>query len=161
MRRIFPKVGIQQIKRHAPHGNLPDHSLYVLRRSGYGDMDFTVLSIANFFKGKMINIRLGILLLLPAVLADVLMKIPLAVKKTYPHQGKPQGGSRLEMIACKNSQAPRKNGKGFVDSELHGKIGNGPFTAIFRFISIRNRCVYPSLKKCLYTSLVIQKTGIR
>ena len=81
---ILAQIGVQQIKGNAAHGNFPDHGPDILRRPGNRNEYFMTLFITNFFQGKMVQIRVEILLKLPPVLVDALMKVSLPIKRPTP-----------------------------------------------------------------------------
>jgi hypothetical protein len=82
------------------------------------------VSVLLLDQGQVIQVGFRVGFLLPTVLVQVLAEITFTIEQPHPHQGHLEPGRRLEVITGQNAQSAGKQGQGFVNAELHGKIGH-------------------------------------
>ena len=97
--------------------------------------------------------------LLPSILIQILTKIALSIKDADPNQWKCKIGSRFQMVAGKDAESAGKYGYTFMNSILHGKIGDDPLFAVWRSAAIHRR-QHLAHKTLFHTLLVCQKAFV-
>ena len=125
---IRRQVGIDQIHRAATDVDHPDAKLHRLR----SDFDLAdnrlPIIIKHRLQREVCRIKLAVILRLPIVGVDRLLKISLAIKQANPHKPQPKITSRLGVVARQHSQATSRNRQGFVKTELCTKIRHRAFS---------------------------------
>ena len=122
--RVAVHVGVQQQQLVATDGDLPHLRPQGLPRQRDLDDDRLPGRGQRRLRGKHLRRRPQVFGVLPAVPADALPEIRLAVEEADRHQRQAQVGRALEMIARQHAQAARVDGQRFVDAELRGKISD-------------------------------------
>jgi hypothetical protein len=77
--------------------------------------------VADQVEGHIVEIVLGVVLLLVAVVVEVLLEIPVAIRQPHARQRNAQVAGALEMIARQAAQAARVERNGLVQAKLGGE----------------------------------------
>jgi hypothetical protein len=93
--------------------------------AGHADHQRVALFILLFDQGQVILVGFRVGFLLPPVFVQVLAEVAFPIEQPHTHQGHLQPRRGFEVITGQNAQSAGKKGQGFVDAELHGKIGHG------------------------------------
>ena len=117
-------VGVEQEQLVAPDRDLPDLGAQRFPRQRDLDDDRLAGRGQRRLRRQQLRGRAHVLGVLPAVAADALAEVRLAVEQADRHQRQPQVGRALEVVAREHAQAARVDGQRFVDAELRGKIGD-------------------------------------
>ena len=77
------------------------------------------------FHGKLVDIGLEVLFVLPAVAIETLAEISLAIKQAHADQRDAEIGGALDVIAGQNSKSSRIDGERFMHAKFGGEISHG------------------------------------
>ena len=117
-------VAVQQIEADAAHPHQPDLGQQL---AGAGlDLDGDRLAVrpAGGLHRQVLDLRVQVLLLLPAVAVQVLLEVALVVEQPDGHQGNPQAAGALDVVAREHAQTAGVDRHRLVDPELQREVGH-------------------------------------
>ena len=118
-------VGIEQKQIATAHSNAPD---FCADRTMTGiDLhhDRSAVFPDGRFHGKLVDIGLQVLLVLPAIAIEALAEIGLAIKQAYADEGDAEIGGALDVIPGQNSKSAGIDGQRLMHAKFGGKISHG------------------------------------
>ena len=132
VRLIRRQVGVDEINRAAADVDHPDPKLHRLGR----DLDFTndrlALVVEYRLKREIRRVELAVILRLPVVGIDRLLKVAFAVKQTDTHKTESKVAGRLGVVAGQHSQPTGCDRQSLVKAELRAEIGHRTLRQVCR-----------------------------
>ncbi len=121
---IFRKVCIEEIDNGATNPQPPSLKIYSTVTDLDGIKKSPPFVSRHEFQWKAGRIIKGIRFLLPAVGADMLLKITVSIEEADTDERNSQVACRLGVIARENAESARVNRKRFVEAKLCTEIGD-------------------------------------
>ena len=119
-------VGVEHEHRHLAHLGLPHRGLHHPARQVDGHREHAAVRGLDGQDGQAGEVVVRVDVLLEAVVVDGLPEVAGAVEQPHAHEGHPEVGGRLAVVAGQHAQAARVDAQGLVDAELHGEVGDRP-----------------------------------
>ena len=116
---VLGKVGVEQVQRRAPDIRPPDLCLEHLPV----ELHLDAYPVAQLQRHRM-RVQVREALLLPAVDAERLTEVPVAVEEADRNEGDPQVRCRLQVVTREHSEPARVLGNRLADPELRGEVGD-------------------------------------
>ena len=131
---VLRNIRIEQINGATAH----DHFPRLERHGRETDFDFAnqrlPIGAEHRLHRQIIRIQRPVIIDLPILAVDRLLKIALAVKETDAHQPDSEVTGRLQMIPRQHAETTCSNRQGFVKTELRGEIGDRIFVQEWRVL---------------------------
>ena len=126
VRLVLRQIGIDEINRAAADVDHPDPELHRLRSNLDFANDRLSLDIEHWLKREIRRVELAVILRLPVVGIDRLLKVAFAVKQAYAHEAQPKVAGRLGMVARQHPQPSGRDRQSLVKTKLRTEIGHRP-----------------------------------
>ena len=117
-------VAIQQVELHPADVHQPDLGQQLAGAGVDADGDRLAVGAQGGLHRQVLDLRVEILLVLPAVDVEMLLEIALVVEQPDGHQRHAQPAGALDVVAGKHAQAAGIDGHRLVDAELQREIGH-------------------------------------
>ena len=132
---VFRPVRIQQIDRAAAHIDPPGLEVNL----GHRDLDHAdqrlAFGVQHRLDGQVLRVKQCVVLRLPIILIDRLLKITFAVKQADADEAKAQIAGRFCVIARQDSQTSGGNRQTFMEAELGAEVGHRTRQQRWRMLS--------------------------
>ena len=123
-RRVFGDIGVQQNQGDAADLEIPDAGMQFALGEHDADLHQLTICFPGPFHGKVLDFRVRVDFLLPAILIEALFEVPLVIKQANANEGHRQIGGGFQVVAGQNAEAPGGEADVFVEAEFQGKISD-------------------------------------
>ena len=127
-------VGVEHEHRHLSHLRLPHRRLHDPPRQVDGHGEDAAVRGVHREHGQPGEVVVRVDVLLETVGVDGLPEVARTVEQADPHEGHPEVGRRLAVVAREHAQAARVDPERLVDPELHREVGHGPGQGVLRLL---------------------------
>ena len=117
-------VAIQQVKLHPADAHQPHLGQQLAGAGVDADGDRLAVGAQGGLHRQVLDLRIEILFVLPAVDVEMLLEIALVVEQPDGHQRHAQPAGALDVVARKHAQAAGVDRHRLVDAELQREIGH-------------------------------------
>ena len=125
LRRVLRPARVEQVERDAPDRELPHAHAHPAVQDFDTEREVLLLRIEHGLHGEVREILVQREAVLPALLVDLLLEVPVPVQQRDRHEGQVQIARRLAMVAREDAEAARVIRERLVKAELRREIRHG------------------------------------
>ena len=158
---VLREIRVKEIDRDAADVDAPGAEGNLAGGDFHRADDGFALVVQHGLDGQIVRVEQIVVLGLPVVLVNRLLKITFAIKQTDADEAEAEIAGRLGVVAGKNAQAAGGDGQRFMEAELGGEIGGGIFFQRGRvFVRPGGLVVHVRVERLQHGADAVAKLGV-